>query len=517
MKVIKILAISLLGLILFFSLFLFGITFTVKQTALNPNFAVKILNDINFNQAIQETIGQQVANGNISPQLQTALITSLQNIEPVIKEQLSIAIVNTYAALKEQSNAPNLDSTLANSVVNAQFVKNVLDKIDLSSLLDQVVEEQIPASAGISGDFENALITAINASAPALKQQIINAAGPICQYLTSQTATIDLQNTLRQTLLSDSSVSGVLNNFDYTSVTKDILTAEIGGQLPDGIQLTSQDMDQLVAALQPSVKTAITNASGNIADYLMGTNPNFSIDIDLTPVMPSLKIVTETAFMGQLPGGLQGLPQTAADYAFEQYYSGFSQSIPATYQVNSSDLGLNVTSGITAAITSAQNSLMQAQSSITTASQDFTSDLGTARTYVGYFQEAFIGLIVLTGLVILGIVTIHRSIKASCRDLGVVFSLYGAGEFAGVLLIRNIGLQQLSQLNIPQALSNLPGMLLRDMTAPLEAVSLVCLGGGILLIVTSLLFPRLKPVKIEQRNISPHSKEPLLNKNNNLG
>src|SRR5208283_82336 len=100
-------------LILFLSLFVFAITFTVKQTALNPAYAVKVINEINFSQAIQESINQRASGGNISPQLQTALTESLQNMEPIIKQQLILAIENTYASLKGQGVAPNLENTLS--------------------------------------------------------------------------------------------------------------------------------------------------------------------------------------------------------------------------------------------------------------------------------------------------------------------------------------------------------------------------------------------------------------------
>ena len=75
--------------------------------------------------------------------------------------------------------------------------------------------------------------------------------------------------------------------------------------------------------------------------------------------------------MTQLPPDLQGVPQAYLEDAFTQYYAGFSQTIPATCAVNSSDLGLNVAGGITAGIANAQNSLNEARSSIATANQVF--------------------------------------------------------------------------------------------------------------------------------------------------
>ena len=178
MKILKALAIGLLSLILFLSLFVFAITFTVKQTALNPDYAIKVIDDINFSQAIQEIINQQASSGSISPQLQTALTDSLQNMEPVIKQQVTLAIENVYASLKGKGAAPNLESTLSNSVVNSQFVADLMAKIDLSQMLDPVVEQQIGTGTGLSQDFQNALVNAINESEPALKQQIVNASRP---------------------------------------------------------------------------------------------------------------------------------------------------------------------------------------------------------------------------------------------------------------------------------------------------------------------------------------------------
>jgi len=509
-KVIKALAIGLLSLILFLSLFVFAITFTVKQTALNPAYAVKVINEINFSQAIQESINQRASGGNISPQLQTALTESLQNMEPIIKQQLILAIENTYASLKGQGVAPNLENTLSNSVVNSQFVADLMAKIDLSQLLDPVVEQQIGTSNGLSQDFQRALVNAINESTPALKQQIVNASGPICQYLTMQTSSLDLQSTLGQTVLSSSSVNGILNNLDCTAVTKDILMSDIVGQLPGDIQLSDAQIEQLVTALQPAVSAALTNASGDIAGYLLGTQPDFNITVALVPALPTLETVTEEAFMAQLPADLQGLPQAYLDDAFTQYYAGFIQTMPATYAVNSSDLGLNGAGGIATDIANAQNSLNQARSNIAMASQDFNSNFATTRTYVGYFNAAFMLLIALLALAILGIILILRNVKSACRILGVVFLLFGALEYAVVLIVKNVGPSVIARLNIQPALSNVPGIVLNDFMAPLQFVSLACLIAGGIIIVTSIVYPGVNPAKNAKGEIGPTAKESMV-------
>ena len=460
MKILKGCALSFLSFILLLSLCIFGIAYSVNQVALNPHYIVKILNDINFSQVIQDTIDEQASNGDISPELQTALIDTLRKMEPVIKERIGIALEDTYAYLKGKTTAPNFKETLSKSVMNSDFVAELLNDIDISQLVDQVVKEQIGTGAGFSDTFENALITAIDKSEPELKKQLVNASGPIFDYLLMKSSSVDLKSTLRQTILSDATVSEILNNLDYTMMTKDILTQYIGEQLPEGIRLSSEQIDRVVTVLAPFVKTVMTDASSNFVDYLIGTKANISVKVDLTPSFPTLKTVVKEAFIAQMP------PQASIDSAFEQYYADFIKTIPATYEVNSNDmdLGTGTASGISNTLTNAQNSLTEARNSIDKASQNFENVLKEAKTYVGYFRTGFACLIALIIVLILGMILICRSVKDSCRNLGIVFFIYGAGAFATVLITKYFALQKIAESNIPQALNNVPGILLNDVT-----------------------------------------------------
>ena len=497
MKILKGCALAFLSFILFLSLCIFGIAYRVNQVALNPSYIVKILNDINFSQIIQESIDEQTSSGGLSPELQTALIDTLGKMEPVIKERIGIAIEDTYAYLKGQRAIPNFKGTLSKSVMNSDFVSELLNEIDISQLVEQVVKEQIGTSADFSDTFENDLITVIDKSEPALKKQIANASEPIFNYLLMQTSSIDLKSTLRQTILSDSMVEEVINNYGYTAITKAIVTDFMDGKLPEGIELTNVELDSVAAALQPSVKAALTSEAGNFADYLLGTKPSFEVKVDITPAFPTLKIVVKEAILTLLPGYLQGVTQEEIDNAYEQYYPLFSQTLPTTYEISSNDLGIGNVNEITTALTDAQNSLTDARDSIDKASQDFENTLKEAKTYVGYFRLGYACLIALIFVLILGIILICRNVKDSCRNLGIVFFVYGVGALAVVLIAKFFALQLIANANIPQSLSNIPGILLNDVLSPLRFVSLVCLIGGILLITTSLIYPRLKPAKTE--------------------
>ncbi|MFZ0035645.1 MAG: hypothetical protein WAK60_11745, partial [Sedimentisphaerales bacterium] len=179
------------------------------------------------------------------------------------------------------------------------------------------------------------------------------------------------------------------------------------------------------------------------------------------------------------------------------YFTADVQPAISTLELNSADLGLNISGDITTALTKVQDSLTDARNSIDQSTRDFENVLKEVKTYVGYFRLGFACLIALIIVFILGIILICRSVKDSCRNLGIVFFIYGAGALAVVLIAKYFALQQFAKLNMPQALNNVPGILLNDVISPLRFVSLVCLIGGFLMIVTSFVYPRLKRSKIE--------------------
>jgi hypothetical protein len=501
MKVLKGCALAFLSFILFLSLCIFGIAFTVNQVVLNPHTIEKILNDVDFSQIIQETISEQNTGEGSSAELQTALIATLKKMEPVIKQRIGIAIEDTYAYLAGKGDVPDLKGTLGKSVMTSQFVSDLLDQIDLSNLLDQVMKEQAVSGTNQMDAFSSALVAVVDQSESLIKQELVDASDPIFKYLLMQNSSIDLRSTLRQTILSDTTVNTMLNNFDYTMMTKNILTQYLGQQLPQGINLSSDQIDRVVTVLKPSVKTALTNASGSFADYLTGAKSRFSIIISLQPAVPTMKTVIKEAYLAQLPANLQGLSQTQINSAFEQYYTDFAKTIPSDYEVNSSDLGISPNTNLTKAITNAQNNLTQARNNLDEASRNFEDNLQQIRTYVGYFRLGFACLIALIILLIAGIILIYRNVKDCCRNLGIVFFIYGLGAFAVVVAAKFIAAAQIAKADIPQAMSKIPGILLNDVLSPLQIFSLVCLIGGLIAIIISFIYPKLKPAKTDQATL----------------
>ena len=505
MKFLKGCVLVLLSIILFLMLVIFGVAYTVNQVVLNPHNIENVLDDINFTQIIQDTINNQTSSSNLSPELQTALVNAFSKVEPVIKARVDIAIDDTWAYLKGKGSAPDFKQTLSDSVMNSQFLSDLLAKIDISELVDEAVKNQVTSGTDISDDTRNALTGIVAQIEPSLKTQIVAASGPIFKYLLMQTSDIDLKATMRQTLLSDSFVGEVVNSLDATPTTKDVvvkltrdlLTNQIGDQLPQGITLTSDQIDRMATAIEPTFKTGLANSIGPIIDYLLGDRQDFTISISLSPVLPTLKPIVKEAFVAQLPAYLQGLPQATIDNAFEQYFTANVQPTITNVNFSSSDLGLNVSGDVTEALNNVKSNLTDARNSIDDASRNIEDNLKEVRTYVGLFR---IGLICIIGLIlvmIMGIILIYRNVKDVCRNLGVVFFIYGAIFLAAILVGKNLARHIINTQDIPQAWHPVPGILLNDITSPLQTVSIIALVVGVLLIIVSFVYPRAKQTKEE--------------------
>ena len=101
MNVLKGLVLGLLSFLLFLSLAVFGIAFTLNSTILNPDFVVSEVDKIEVSPLIREIAEEQI--GELLPEeaqfLEEALYSIISDQEPWLKEQVSAAIYSGYEFL----------------------------------------------------------------------------------------------------------------------------------------------------------------------------------------------------------------------------------------------------------------------------------------------------------------------------------------------------------------------------------------------------------------------------------
>jgi len=108
MKVVKGLALSLLSFLLFLSLSLFGLAFTLNNTILNPDFIISEIDELDTSSLAGEFLREQAAEaipeefGFITPETIDNIIA---DAEPWVKEQTDTVIRNGYDYLLGKSES----------------------------------------------------------------------------------------------------------------------------------------------------------------------------------------------------------------------------------------------------------------------------------------------------------------------------------------------------------------------------------------------------------------------------
>lgn len=185
MKILKALGLSLLGILLFFSLALFGLAFAVNSTVLSPRFITTEINRIDVSYLTQELIDE--SGPDLPAGLRSDLITTIDKIEPLVKNKLGDAVYSVYDYLLGKKATPELAKTLQSSFMNSGFVASLLDGIDIRALVKESIKENtatLPAEISLITPYLDPGVAELE---PWIKQQAASAAGPIFGYMLGQT------------------------------------------------------------------------------------------------------------------------------------------------------------------------------------------------------------------------------------------------------------------------------------------------------------------------------------------
>ena len=204
MKVLKWLGITILSIMLFISLSVFGLAFTAKSTALNPNFLNREIEQLPIS-AIADYYTQDLQSS-LSPESQdysaeiiTAINKTITDMEPELKANLEDASTQIYDYLLGKKAEPELAITLRNTILSHAFINKLIDNLPVATIatnviLDQLKTVDIPVEARLLLDYVKPAFTKAE---PAIKVELKTATPLIIDYLMGKTqgfnATINLQ------------------------------------------------------------------------------------------------------------------------------------------------------------------------------------------------------------------------------------------------------------------------------------------------------------------------------------
>jgi len=135
MKFLKVLALSLLSLLLFLSLSIFGLVLTLNHTILNPDFVISELNRLDITSLTKDWLSQQIPQE--EPYLAEVLDNTIADLEPWIKEQVNAGIYTSYDYLLGKGESLSL-------VISLEPVKDSLK----DNLREAILQTPPPELAG---------------------------------------------------------------------------------------------------------------------------------------------------------------------------------------------------------------------------------------------------------------------------------------------------------------------------------------------------------------------------------
>ena len=487
-------AVVLLCIFLFILLFVFGLAFTVNQIALSPGFITGVINDIDFSKTASDLLQtpEYSSDFDMSQELRDTLIDTLDAIEPVLKENIKIAVRDVYNYALGKADTPDLKSLLGDSFMNSDFVSSLLQKIDLSRIVDQTLAEQLISTSPEDADLKTAIISAINQLEPTIKQGVTAASEPVFRYVLGETDSIDLKTILRQYIINKAFITDVVNSLDLKPIAKIMIGSQLDLTLPQGITLNDSEIDQIIATAEPTVKTSLISAADPIADYLLRNRPSFSITVPWNS--SSAKPVVKQAFLRQLPPELAAATTAQIDMAYELYWASAKTAIPTSFTIDSTIFSADFDQSVDEMIQSAQDALVEVRKGIDQASVQLDDALNTARPYINLARILYWSLALLILFVIGAVILIRRSFGAA-RDLGITFTTYGVLELIGVLILRLfLGkpafIQGFIHGDIPDSVWDIISPIIQRLTQPLLIFSIVCLIIGIISLVVFFVYPR---------------------------
>jgi hypothetical protein len=213
MKIVKGLALGLLSFLLFLSLSFFGLIFTLNSTALNPDFFVSEMDKLDISLLVEEFLSEETAQEDLPEEFRVALVSTVAELEPVVKERVGAAIYPVFDYLRGENQELDLAVVLSDTILSPDFVASLIDKIDISALAEEMFAEEIAAEIPQEmGGLVEYVDDALAELEPWLKEQANIVAEPILEYLLGKSQSLSvvismepvaeiLENTMREPFL----------------------------------------------------------------------------------------------------------------------------------------------------------------------------------------------------------------------------------------------------------------------------------------------------------------------------
>jgi len=335
--------------------------------------------------------------------------------------------------------------TLNSTLLNPDFVIAQVDKIDVSDVAREFAEEEIVDQVPDEVDFlVDVIYDVIDEQEPWLKEQANTAIYVGYDFILGDTDTLNIYIPLDEK--KEDLRESLWNAFTerVPQWLPDFVASELGSYLSRYIDYFASDIPEQY--LPPEL---IGAPADQLSEYLRSY----------------LQEIAGMVAEDYVPD-VSGLLESVVRPYFDEYYDDIMDQLPATLEVNRSNID-----------------------------DDVWDDLLLARKYVSYFKTGYYLLIAFMVLLIIGIFLVNRNVRDSTLSLGISLFIYGVLEFAGIYIARHFLPTDLSfafpdTFGIPESLQTWLAGFYVDLLAPLQILSIIVMVVGAASIVFSIFYRR---------------------------
>jgi len=311
--------------------------------------------------------------------------------------------------------------TLDRTVLNAGFVTSQVEHLELSAMLEEII------TSDHNSELPWQVREAIAGTAVSMEPQIKIQASCIIQamydYIKGITDNPKLADVLRNSVLGEEFLSAFIESSNIAVLAGGIFEEQLKEAAPDDLEVSGNLPGALEKALEEneeSLEILLKQTAGLIAEYLLGETQQFTVEIDASGVLNSLRAHLHTSFMKSPPERLQGETAAAIDEEFNRLFAVFVSELPGSIEIDQTAIGEDVPAKVAESI------------------EEIESGLEEARSIATAFRTVFLVVIVVALLLAAAIALIYREPAGVTLNLGMVIMLAAITTLVAGITGRNI-------------------------------------------------------------------------------
>jgi len=268
---------------------------------------------------------------------------------------------------------------------------------------------------------------------------------------------------MNRTLLNPDFAIAQIDRLDVPALAGEMLREQVPLEEISGeMSFIGDAVEDTIADLEPWLKQQTNTVIYAGYDYLLGKSESLSIVIDLAPAKDSLRENMWQALLASLPPEFTGTPQAELEQLFDEFYQGFSEQIPATFEIN--------------------------ESMIAMMNPEIMDTLEQTRLYIGYLQLAYrISIGVMIGTIV-GLAFLHRRVKGATRSIGIPFLISGIFGFVGDMVAGRFATGMIVGAELPAELQTWIPQFMNDLFTPMRMLGIGFMAAGIALLIVSVVY-----------------------------